>query len=170
MLDQEPLTPIQGSHAGPVKSFSLTPLQLTTKATMNYDVEMNNDPNRLYLYGISRKDLPIHQQAIQAAHAQFEYLRANHSSIKEHPNFVWLAVEDKRELLNLTASLKAFDVKVLAWSDDDYEGYEVSAISCLLVDSERHLLRDIELWNCGQFSEPAVETPAEGKFIEVGVD
>jgi hypothetical protein len=128
---------------------------------MNYDVEMNNDPNRLYLYGISRKDLPIHQQAIQAAHAQFEYLRANHSSIKEHPNFVWLAVEDKRELLNLTASLKAFD---------DYEGYEVSAISCLLVDSERHLLRDIELWNCGQFSEPAVETPAEGKFIEVGVD
>lgn len=116
-------------------------------------VEMNQSKDRLYLYGISRRDLPVHQQAIQAAHAQFEYLREQSSGMGQHPNFVWLAVENKRDLLNLHASLKSFGIKVLAWSDEDYEGYEISAISCLMVDSERHLLQDIDLWNCGQFSE-----------------
>lgn len=110
------------------------------------------DPNsyedRIHLYGISRRDLPSHQQAIQAAHAQLEYVRTKKMTEGEHPTFVWLTVENRRELMQLAATLKSFGVFVVAWSDEDYAGYEVSAISCALTNENKFLLRDLPLWQC----------------------
>jgi len=113
----------------------------------------------LYLYGISRKDLPVHQQAIQAAHAQLEYFRTCGNSNMEHPTFVWLTVENRRELLTLHSVLKSFSVVVVPWSDPDYEGYEMSAISCLLTEEQRFLLSDLPLWT------PYLEPSSSGRWL-----
>ena len=44
--------------------------------------------------------------------------------------------------------LEGNGIKVCTFSDPDFEGYEISAISCLLEERQRHLLSDLELWNC----------------------
>jgi len=100
-----------------------------------------------YLYAISRTDLPVHQQAIQSAHAQLEYMRI-WGSLREHPTFVWLTVSSKIELLIIQTLLEGKGIKVCAFTDPDYEGYQTSAISCLLSEDQRHLLSDLKLWNC----------------------
>lgn len=66
----------------------------------------------------------------------------------DHPNFVWLTVENRRELMQLAATLESFEVFVVAWSDDDYPGYEVSAIACALPHEHKFLLQDLPLWKC----------------------
>lgn len=100
-----------------------------------------------YLYAISRRNLPVHQQAIQGAHAQLEYFRI-WGSLREHPTFIWVTVENKTDLLLLQTMLEGNGIKVCTFSDPDFEGYEISAISCLLEERQRHLLSDLELWNC----------------------
>lgn len=101
-----------------------------------------------YFYAISRRDLSISQQAIQCAHAQHEYCRLNPDClVNEHPTFVWLTVEDKRELLSVHLILVAHGVKVVEFTDPDYEGFNPSAIACLLSEEQRYLLSPLPLWN-----------------------
>lgn len=105
-----------------------------------------------YLYAISRRNLPVHQQAIQGAHAQLEYVRLNGSLIS-HPTFIWLTVSDKTDLLLLQTMLECKGIKVCSFTDPDYPGYDPSAISCLLKEDQRHLLSDLELWKCQEVKE-----------------
>lgn len=101
-----------------------------------------------YFYAISRRDLSISQQAIQCAHAQHEYCRIYPDSLSgEHPNFVWLTVENKKELLYLYSILSAHNVRTVEFTDPDYYGFDPSAISCFLDDSQRYLLSFLPLWN-----------------------
>jgi hypothetical protein len=110
--------------------------------------DLKNEKDRLYLYGISRRDLPPHQQAIQAAHAQLEYVGEQSMTGGDHPNFVWLTVKNRRELMQLAATLRSFEISVVGWSDCDYPGYELSAIACALPYEHKFLLQDLPLWVC----------------------
>jgi hypothetical protein len=101
-----------------------------------------------YLYAVSRRDLPPHQQAIQAAHAQVEYTRTRSDKVPEGVIFVWLTVEDKTELFNLISRLSVNDVDTSVYVDPDYEGYNPSALACLLTEHQRFLLSDLPLWKC----------------------
>lgn len=107
----------------------------------------------MHFYAISRRDLPAHQQAIQAAHAQHEYCRLFPGTVasEEHPAFVWLTVEDKRELFTLHAILQLHGVRVVEFHDPDYEGYDPSAIACLLNQDQRYLLSEYPLWKCSPY-------------------
>jgi len=101
----------------------------------------------LYFYAVSRRDLPSHQQAIQSAHAQHEYLQAYPSmlSITGTP-FVWLTVEDKEELIHLIKFLETSRIPVASFTDPDYNGYDPSAISFMVFEKERYLISDLPLW------------------------
>lgn len=100
-----------------------------------------------HFYAISRRDLPVHQQAIQSAHAQLSFAKKAPELIPdEHPPFVWLTAENKMELLHLCAILDTFNVTIEVWHDPDYEGYDPSAIACMLKKDERYLLSELPLW------------------------
>jgi hypothetical protein len=116
--------------------------------------------NPLYFYAVSRRDLPVHQQAIQSGHAQLEYCRNFGVPEGEHPNFVWLTVEGKRELLNLASVLGSFGVKVGMFIDPDYPGYDPSALACILTNEQRFLLSDLPLWKC------SAEAPPKTNFLK----
>lgn len=104
--------------------------------------------NPTHFYAISRRDLPVHQQAIQASHAQLEYCRLLGCPEGEHPTFVWLTVESKWHLLNLVSMLDYNSVKAVKFYDPDYAGYDPSAIACLVPEEKRYLLSNLPLWKC----------------------
>ena len=101
----------------------------------------------MYLYAISHRNLPVHQQAIQGAHAQLEYTR-RHGHTENHPTFIWLTVQSKLDLLLLQTMLESKGIKVCEFHDPDFKGYDPSAISCLLDEEQRNLLSDLPLWKC----------------------
>lgn len=104
----------------------------------------------MHFYAVSRKDLPVHQQAIQSAHAQLSFAKsAPHLVPDEHPPFVWLTVENKAELLQVCSVLDSFNITISVFHDPDYEGYDPSAIACVLREDERFLLSHLRLWECG---------------------
>ena len=103
-----------------------------------------------HFYAISRRDLPTHQQAIQSAHAQLEFVRLGGFLPEEHPSFVWLTVEDKWELLQLATMLRSHYINVQEFHDPDYKGYDPSAIACLVEREKRYLLSHLPLWKCGE--------------------
>lgn len=114
-----------------------------------------------YFYAISRRDLPLSQQAIQCAHSQHEYCRIYPDSLsRDHPNFVWLTVENKKELLHLSSMMIAHGVAVTEFTDPDYYGFDPSSIACLLEDSQRYLLSYLPLWN------PAPKKSHIARFFE----
>ena len=104
---------------------------------------------QMYFYAISRRDLPTHQQAIQSAHAQLEYCRLRGVPEGEHPSFVWLTVEGRWHLIDLLLSLEYHSIPVVKFYDPDYEGYDPSAIACLVEGGKRYLLSHLPLWKCG---------------------
>jgi hypothetical protein len=105
----------------------------------------------MYFYSISHRDLPIHQQAIQAAHAQHEYCRVYHCDVSaEHPTFVWLTVKNVNELRQLRYRLGRAYIKTTSFTDVDIDPYSISAISCMVDSDERHIFEHLPLWNCYQ--------------------
>lgn len=103
-----------------------------------------------HFYAISRRDLPTHQQAIQSAHAQLEFVRQGGNSPREHPPFVWLTVEDKWELLELASVIRSHGINVQEFHDPDYKDYDPGAIACLVDEEKRYLLSHLPLWKCGE--------------------
>lgn len=102
-----------------------------------------------HFYAITRTDLPVQQQAIQSAHAQFEFARQiPEILLADHPPFVWLEVGSQMELLLIAAMLKSAEVKVVQFHDPDYLGYNPSAIACVLPEEKRYLLAGLPLWKC----------------------
>lgn len=107
-----------------------------------------------YLYTISRRDLPVHQQAIQSGHSQLKYFRL-YGLPEDHPATIWLTAENRAALLAFIPVLKFFNLNVSEFSDPDYEGYEISAISCFVPEELRFLFSHFPLWNCysGKFEK-----------------
>lgn len=102
----------------------------------------------MYFYAVSRRDLSISQQAIQCAHAQHEHCRLHPGSLEgEHPTFIWLTAANKTELLYIYAVLVSHNVSVTEFTDPDYDGFDPSAISCLLSQEQRYILSILPLWN-----------------------
>lgn len=103
----------------------------------------------MYMYAISRKDLPTHQQAIQAGHAQLKYAQVHGiPEDAEDPTTIWLTAEDRHGLLSLLPILQYFNIDVIVFSDPDFEGYDASAIACLVKEEHRFLFSHLPLWNC----------------------
>ena len=100
----------------------------------------------MYFYAISRRDLSPEQQAIQAAHAQLEYVRRFGPAFDEHPTFIFLTAKDTNQLAVTYFILNLSGIKVHHFSDPDYDWGQLTAIAAVLSEEDRHLLSDLPLW------------------------
>lgn len=102
-----------------------------------------------HFYAVSRTDLPLHQQAIQSAHAQLEFARLHPQVfIEDHPPFVWLSVIDQIDLLMVKTILVSHGIDVAEFHDKDYKDYNPSAIAFVLPEEKRYLVSKLPLWDC----------------------
>jgi hypothetical protein len=100
------------------------------------------------LYAISRRDIPLAQQAIQAGHAAVEYAFSYGRPPDHHPSYVHLTIRDKEDLLCLQTMLhsEGFDTSEF---HEPYKAWGLTAISCLLTEEHRPLLSHLKLWKPG---------------------
>jgi len=100
----------------------------------------------MYFYAISRRDIPLEQQAIQSAHAQLEYIRQHSPVFDEHPTFIFLSAKDASELAVTYFILYFSGIKVQHFNDPDYDWGQLTAIAAVVSEEDRHLLRNLPLW------------------------
>lgn len=98
---------------------------------------------KTYLYAISRRDIPLSQQAIQAAHSGIQYARIY--SLETSPSYIHLTVKNQRQLEHLRARLNLAGIRTAEFHEP-YQDWGLTAISCLLTEADRHHLRGLQLW------------------------
>ena len=100
-----------------------------------------------YLYVISRKDLSIEQQAVQATHAAIEYVYHHpNRPIDNHPTLVHLTVNNKWELEQLQHNIYVEHGIHCVPFYESYQDIGLTAISCLVDDRFRKMFSHLKLW------------------------
>ena len=102
-------------------------------------------PRKFYLYAIARRDISVAQQAIQAGHAALEFAFAYGRSPDHHPSLIYLTIKDKSELEGLRTKLHDQGIATAEFHER-YQDWGLTAISCLLSEDQRHLLKHLQLW------------------------
>ena len=100
---------------------------------------------KTYLYGISHKEIPIAQQAIQSAHAILEYGYEHGRPIDHHPSVIYLTIKSKKDLEFLREKLNNIQIKTSEFHEP-YQDWGLTAIACLLTEEDRGHLRHLQLW------------------------
>ena len=100
---------------------------------------------KTYLYSISRKDIPLSQQAIQAADAAIEYARLFMTKETSHPSYIHLTIRDKQQLEKLRTDLQKAGIKTSEF-EEPYMDWGLTSISCMLSEEQRHHLKHLQLW------------------------
>lgn len=100
---------------------------------------------KTYLYSISRDDLKNAHGCIQACHAAIEYARLFMSREQDHPSFIHLTIRDKAQLEQLRHELNSSGIETSEFHEP-YQDWGLTAIACLLTESQRHLLSHLSLW------------------------
>ena len=98
-----------------------------------------------YLYSISRKDIPLAQQAIQAGHSAIEYAYLYGRPADHHPSYIHLSVKDKSELESLKLTLESEGIKTSEFHEP-YKNWGLTSISCQLTGGQRQRLSHLPLW------------------------
>lgn len=101
--------------------------------------------NKSYLYAISRSDISIEQQAIQAGHAAIEHAYTYGRPKCHHPSYIHLSAESKEHLARLKGELHSLDIQTAEFHEP-YEDWGLTAIACVLDESNRHILKSLPLW------------------------
>lgn len=117
------------------------------------------------MYSISRRDIPLAQQAIQAGHAALEHAYTFGRPPDQHPSYIHLTIRDKASLEQLRARLNAAGIETAEFHEP-YQDWGLTAISCLLTEENRHLLKGLQLWKLPTQPEQQAR-PAEPKTIPV---
>jgi hypothetical protein len=92
-----------------------------------------------------RCDLPISQQAIQAAHAAIE-LGKNGLSQTEHPSLVFLATKDKEALSSALAYASELGIKTFEFHEP-YCEWGLTAFACEpITHRQRKMFKHFNLW------------------------
>ena len=115
---------------------------------------MHLQTNHYYLYSISRRDIPLAQQAIQAAHAGIEYART--FELQTHPSYIHCTIRDQQQLELLRARLQSAGINTSEFYEP-YKDWGLTAIACCLNESERHLLQGLPLWRLPLWRLPTQE-------------
>lgn len=97
------------------------------------------------MYAISRRDIPLAQQAIQAGHAALEHAYTYGRLPDQHPSYIHLTIRDQAALEQLRARLHAAGIDTAEFHEP-YQDWGLTAISCLLTEETRHLLKGLPLW------------------------
>ena len=99
---------------------------------------------KTYLYSISRKDIPLAQQAIQAGHSAVEYAYQFGRPADHHPSYVHLSIRDKSQLEKLKHALETEGIKTAEFHEP-YQDWGLTSISCLLTEEQRKHLSHLQL-------------------------
>ncbi len=99
----------------------------------------------MYLYAISRRDIPLAQQAIQAGHAAIEHAYQYGRPADHHPSYIHLTIRDKEALEQRRDVLHSLGIKTAEFHEP-YKNWGLTAISCLLTEDQRHMLSDLPLF------------------------
>lgn len=86
-----------------------------------------------YIYCFIRKDLPIHQQIIQTAHACFD--QGTKEETQTPPNLVLFQVKDQKELLKVKDYLNKHKFFYSMFLEPDF-GDEYTSICTEIIKSE----------------------------------
>lgn len=113
---------------------------------------MQSQNLKSYLYTISRRDIPISQQAIQAGHAAIEYAYLFGRPADHHPSYINLTVKDKNHLATLKFKLHANGICTSEFHEP-YMEWGLTAIACNLTEDQRHLLSGLPLWRANKQGE-----------------
>lgn len=114
-----------------------------------------------YIYIITRRDLPITQQAVQASHAALEAGKAFADSLDPHPHFCICAVRDEKRLRHDLDKLVKAGIRIAAWYEPDFENNPLTAFATEPISGERrHLFRNFQLLKA---DEPVCRAPKENK-------
>lgn len=103
---------------------------------------MNDLKEITHLYMISHCELPPLHQAIQATHAA---LGVAHLVNPDKIHLVHLTCPSKEDLKELRNKLQSHEVEVYSFHEP-YDDWELTAISCALDSTKRHLLASLPLW------------------------
>lgn len=98
-----------------------------------------------YLYTISRRDIPIAQQAIQGGHAAIEYAYLYGRPTDHHPSYINLTIRDKLQLEGLRASLEEAGIRTSHF-EEPYKDWGLTAIACMITEDQRAHLKHLQLW------------------------
>lgn len=98
------------------------------------------------MYAISHRDIPIAQQAIQAAHAGIEhaYLYGRPAD-QSHPSYIHLTIPNKVQLEQLREELNSSGILTSEFHEP-YQNWGLTAIACLLTESQRKMMSHLKLW------------------------
>jgi hypothetical protein len=93
-----------------------------------------------YMYAITRKDLSIPQQAVQAGHAAIEASRAYLSKDDEHPSLILCIVKNEAKLEKAARDLEQAGIRIQRFYEPD-RGHELTAIATepLTGEARQHL-------------------------------
>jgi hypothetical protein len=97
------------------------------------------------LYTISRRDIPLAQQAIQAGHAALEHAYQYGRPSDHHPSYIHLTHRDQARLEQLRHSLEQEGIPTASFHEP-YQDWGLTAIACLLTEEQRSLLKGLQLW------------------------
>lgn len=106
---------------------------------------MKSQIPKSFLYTISRRDLPLAQQAIQAGHAAIEYAYRFGRPADHHPSYIHITAPNKQELESLRSRLNEAGIATAEF-DEPYKDWGLTAIACILDEDTRSLLRGCPLW------------------------
>ena len=98
-----------------------------------------------YLYSISRSDIPLAQQAVQATHAALEHAYQHGRPSDHHPSYIHLTTKDKVGLAVLKVKLAAAGIATSCFYEP-YKDWGLTAIACCLTEEQRHHLSNLNLW------------------------
>jgi len=97
-----------------------------------------------YYYVVTRTDLDLADQACQAIHAATD--AGKYFGIKEDCNLVFLRVDNREQLLKLSAILRRDKIQHTRQVEPDLNNEETALATCMLSGNERRYFRGLKLW------------------------
>lgn len=110
---------------------------------------------KTYLYSISRRDIPLAQQSVQSCHAAVEHAYLYGRPQDMHPSLIHLTARGKPDLEELRARLQQQGHRTAEFHEP-YLDWGLTAVSVLLTEEDRHLLKGFQLWRVPQKMEITV--------------
>jgi hypothetical protein len=98
------------------------------------------------LYVISRKDLGLIYQGVQAGHALAQWCLENPENLWQNKTLVYLQVKNLKKLLSWREYLRRKKIKVSEFVEPDV-GYQVTAIACY---TRGKMFEKLDLFGCEQ--------------------
>ena len=97
-----------------------------------------------YLYVITRRDLPLSSQAVQAGHAAFQ--AASELRFNTHPHFVYLTEKNLSRLSSAIRNLTNKNLNMIIWREPDLHN-EITAVAIgpVVSKEDRKLFKKFQL-------------------------